>query len=153
MIQGTADRPHQVLAELAVLYTAAAERVAGELFSLISAEASVRDVFAQSLGTAVREALLEQAGEAAMIFDDILETRRAEYAQCGGMHRTIDVPLTSSVVFAFYKHLLAFGREAAILVMAELQLDQVEPEVIAALTESAERIGTDAEPAELLSTN
>ena len=131
-----------ILSELVVLYLCSMDRAATEIFSLGDADWAVRDLFFNEVVVQTVHQLrgLPGAGAASFRnFSELLEERRSEYGRCRELARRDGDPLDGTVLFSFYKHLLKFGREEAILVMSELALSEVESEVEAALSDVAHR--------------
>ena len=136
------QRAQQILSELMSLYLSTLDRVAAEVFSLVDADAAVHELFFSEVVTQTVLQLrgLPGAGETSFrSFVELLEQRRSEYGRCREVARKDGEPLDGTVLFSFYKHLLKFGREEAILVMSELALGEVESEVESALADVAHR--------------
>jgi hypothetical protein len=153
VLKSRGEWPEQAMAEIAALYIYAADRVAAEFFALLDAEPATRDFFFQETATEAGRLLREQCAEGAGIaLVQILEQRRSEYGRCRSMYRSREYSLEGTVMFAFYKHLLAFGCETAVGVMSRLQLDQVENEVGNAFAEAVGRVSL-TEGAEVAESN
>lgn len=150
---GEWSEPQQALVEVAALYLYAADRIAAEFFALLDADPATRDLFFQETaaetGRLLREQFQRPAGGS---FADLLDERRSEYGRCRAMVRTHAESLDGTVMFAFYKHLLAFGRNTAVGVMSQLQLEEVENEVANAFAEAVGRVSL-AEGAEVADAN
>jgi hypothetical protein len=153
VLKSRGEWPEQAMAEIAALYIDAADRVAAEFFALLDAEPATRDLFFQETATEAGRLLREQCAEdAGIALVQVLEQRRSEYGRCNSMYRSRDYSLEGTVMFAFYKHLLAFGCDTAVGVMAQLQLDQVENEVGNAFAEAVGRVSL-TEGAEVAESN
>lgn len=149
--EGDWGESQRALSEVTALYLYAADRIAAEFFALLDADPATRDLFFQD--TAVETGrLLRDQFQLSAAFADLLEQRRSEYGRCRSMVRGHAESLDGTVMFAFYKHLLALGRDTAIGVMSQLQLEEVETEVANAFAEAVARVSL-ADGAEVAESN
>jgi hypothetical protein len=136
----------EILSEVLVLYLHSADRITSEFFSLVGADAASRDGFFTEVAREACNLLSAGVSEVAdsvsfaSSFLRTLDLRRSEYDQCPQMVRSSRQGLEGTAIFAFYKHLLTYGSEVAILTMSQLQLEEVEKEVLEAFTQIADRI-------------
>jgi hypothetical protein len=136
----------EILSEVLVLYLHSSDRITSEFFSLVGADAASRDSFFTEVAREACDLLsagvaqVEDRVSFARSFIGTLDARRSEYDQCQQMVRSSRQGLEGTAVFAFYKHLLAYGSEAAVLTMSQIQLEEVEKEVLDAFTQIADRI-------------
>lgn len=145
-LRNTSGPAVEILSEVLALYLHSADRITSEFFSLVGADATSRVGFFIEVAGEASNLLTAGVAEVAdrvdfgSAFLRTLDARRAEYDRCQQMVPSSRQGLEGTAIFAFYKHLLGYGSEVAVLTMSQVQLEEVEKEVLDAFSQIADRI-------------
>lgn len=121
----------RAIEEIACLYLFIAQRSAMLFLGDEVLSPYHRDSFAARLFERTADRIAAASGEPEDFarFETLWHERSAAYDACSRMYRQENETLDDTVVFRFYQHVLALGREPALHVMASLQVTLVHVEI------------------------